>query len=518
MYSRVYLFRLSIVCLYIFIGVTGFNASAQKINKIDVDSLFDFAEQENPNLFSPPGAITSENVSNWLYRFYSVSRSYAGVYTGLDGAYRFGGAYVLGGDFGESIQLVDTLTNLKNRITPLVVDFRTLQSQLTTPFFNYVVSLRVASDATIQINGNTALQKDGLVSHLVEDLVVGDNVLKVVIKNDSRTEVLEQIIHVDPNFSLASRTILFVAYESEDLKGTVVLDLDNRASLGFIRDLQVRAANDEGLVLFDNGLVQSTTRWYTTTSLPLVSPIEINDVLLLSDNRVAISDEIWNLTTLSKEVDLSQSVKTAGCCGGPLLGNAAYDQRGEVIFSGVDLIYSTDLSSQTVAYTGLRSSNYRSRFIGDLLFVSPNTLCESRYNFASGNLVCFDLESEEVKFSVTNLPDFMGNLGISSNGFILAGSAGNPVIGPAGAVHVVDIHSGEIVDTYSPGRAHAFAIKKDRVFVSSSASHGVDELIIRDNGQIDLVRSYLISNASSRADIRRVVIANPSTNNVLTIR
>lgn len=85
---------------------------AQSIDPLDVDTLFNFAEQVEPSLFSPPGQLTLATVVDWLYRFYPGTGSYAAVHVGLSGEFVFGGVYTLGGPFGDEVVFIDTLTNL----------------------------------------------------------------------------------------------------------------------------------------------------------------------------------------------------------------------------------------------------------------------------------------------------------------------------------------------------------------------------------------------------------------------
>jgi len=86
--------------------------SAQTVDPADVDALLNFAEQVEPSLFSPPGQITLATVTDWLYRFYPTSQSYAAVHTGTGGEFLQGGVYTLGGPFGDSVVYIDTLDNL----------------------------------------------------------------------------------------------------------------------------------------------------------------------------------------------------------------------------------------------------------------------------------------------------------------------------------------------------------------------------------------------------------------------
>lgn len=84
----------------------------------DANKLFDFAETAEPSLFYPPAQTQQVNEagSDWFYRYFSGSDSYAAINVNGNGPYFSGNVYVLGQQFGEGLLFVDTLENLLSAI------------------------------------------------------------------------------------------------------------------------------------------------------------------------------------------------------------------------------------------------------------------------------------------------------------------------------------------------------------------------------------------------------------------
>lgn len=78
------------------------------------NKLFDFVETAEPTLFYPPAQTqqASEADSDWYYRYFSGSDSYAAININGIGPYFEGSVYILGSQFGEGPLYIDTLENL----------------------------------------------------------------------------------------------------------------------------------------------------------------------------------------------------------------------------------------------------------------------------------------------------------------------------------------------------------------------------------------------------------------------
>lgn len=82
--------------------------------------LFDFAEREAPEYFSPSSMETQTDVEGWVYRYYPVTDTYVAVNL------QAGGVYVLGGLFGNTVVYIDQLSVLLDQVLtrPLATDFK----------------------------------------------------------------------------------------------------------------------------------------------------------------------------------------------------------------------------------------------------------------------------------------------------------------------------------------------------------------------------------------------------------
>lgn len=80
----------------------------------DADRLFDFAQTAEPTLFFPSAQTQQVNEagSDWFYRYFTGSDSYAAININGTGTFIGGSVYVLGGDFGEEPLYVGTLESL----------------------------------------------------------------------------------------------------------------------------------------------------------------------------------------------------------------------------------------------------------------------------------------------------------------------------------------------------------------------------------------------------------------------
>lgn len=80
----------------------------------DADRLLNFAETSEPALFFPPAQTqqASQAGSDWFYRYFSGSNSYAAVNINGTAPYAAGDVYVSGAQFGEGLVRVGTLQEL----------------------------------------------------------------------------------------------------------------------------------------------------------------------------------------------------------------------------------------------------------------------------------------------------------------------------------------------------------------------------------------------------------------------
>ena len=80
----------------------------------DADRLFDFAQTAEPTLFFPSAQTQQVNEagSDWFYRYFTGSDSYAAININGTGTFLGGSVYLLGGDFGDEPLYVGTLENL----------------------------------------------------------------------------------------------------------------------------------------------------------------------------------------------------------------------------------------------------------------------------------------------------------------------------------------------------------------------------------------------------------------------
>jgi hypothetical protein len=80
----------------------------------EANRLFEFAENAGPTLFFPPAETlqASGEGSDWFYRYFSGSDTYIAISITGSGPFFEGNVYVLGGQFGANLLLVDSLDNL----------------------------------------------------------------------------------------------------------------------------------------------------------------------------------------------------------------------------------------------------------------------------------------------------------------------------------------------------------------------------------------------------------------------
>jgi len=132
---------------------------AQSVNPADVETLFNFAEQAEPGLFAPPGAVTQDTEPGWLYRFFTGTGSYAAVHIGSGGQYQQGGVYVLGGPFGDEVTFVDSLPNLITLINNMNPGGG--QSGITNPGNGNCVAVGPPAEGTVANYQTVSTQQGG---------------------------------------------------------------------------------------------------------------------------------------------------------------------------------------------------------------------------------------------------------------------------------------------------------------------------------------------------------------------
>ena len=99
------------------------------------NKLFDFAEMTEPTLFFPPAQTQKINGegSDWFYRYFSGSASYAAININGIGPFFGGDVYVAGRQFGEAPLFVDTLENLVAAIDSIEPPLSGRENAITNP-------------------------------------------------------------------------------------------------------------------------------------------------------------------------------------------------------------------------------------------------------------------------------------------------------------------------------------------------------------------------------------------------
>ena len=123
--------------LVMLLTLAGLNSWANTPLLADAERLFNFAETSEPTLFFPPAQTQQANQagSDWFYRFFSGSNSYAAVNINGSAPYTAGDVYVSGAQFGEGLLRLGTLEELL-----AVVDAAAPTSEPAAPIQNAFVS------------------------------------------------------------------------------------------------------------------------------------------------------------------------------------------------------------------------------------------------------------------------------------------------------------------------------------------------------------------------------------------
>lgn len=123
--------------LAMLLSLAGSNSWANTPLLADAERLFNFAEVSEPTLFFPPAQTQQANQagSDWFYRFFSETNSYAAVNINGTAPYKAGDVYVSGTQFGEGLLRVGTLQELL-----AVVDAAAPTSEPAAPVQNAFIS------------------------------------------------------------------------------------------------------------------------------------------------------------------------------------------------------------------------------------------------------------------------------------------------------------------------------------------------------------------------------------------
>ncbi len=128
--------RKSVAILFIILTAL-FSSSSYADRITNIEKLFNFAENQFPQYFSPSPVVT-QTVNPWTYRYYSDTGIYIGINTEDQ-------VYVIGGEFGDSLVYIGSLEAFINqqcsqRIGPYATQTTAWQRWQETQSQGYEVS------------------------------------------------------------------------------------------------------------------------------------------------------------------------------------------------------------------------------------------------------------------------------------------------------------------------------------------------------------------------------------------
>lgn len=415
-----------------------------------------------------------------------------------------------------------------------IIDFVALPPIVSTNLSTFLVASFSVPDQRVLIDGVEipADARDVQGNFAVPvPLLEGENLIELVIEEASGGVVSRttKTVVYDPLLSTLSRRLLYVdvvdlvegmEQDRPLLDGTIVIDLDGGALLGFLPNRHAVAIAPSGREIYTrDGTVHGTARHEVLRTLPFSQALLSNGFAVSPDGqRLYARDEIVDVATNELLPErLPRSIATAGSwSGAPIPGDPAISADGRFLYCCSDL---AKIDIETLQVVGLRGASLN--FETDIaLTADEDRVLLADYSFASGRLKAYDpFDPTLLLGSLAGLGDFAGEITLSASGaFAVVGSAGN-ASSLDGRLSVVDLASFQLVDQEAiPLGDNLATSSEDEFFVASGQSVpvprlGVQEFALGPGGTLSRTRTFFLgvnrgqaSSGKPRNDrIRRIV-------------
>ncbi|MHB9080399.1 MAG: dockerin type I domain-containing protein [Pirellulaceae bacterium] len=418
-------------------------------------------------------------------------------------------------------------------------DFFSLPVEIHTNIDTFLVAGVTELNHLVKLNGtllpSTSVGTLGEFSHPVQ-LVTGENSLELTVVTSLGEEVesVSKTVIFDPDFSTDEKRLLYIDavpgdYNSPEVDGTIVIDLDGDAVLGLLEGLHVRGVSASGSEIYmhdrtviNTGIHQPIRTLGFSQDISgagfLVSPIGTR---LYSQSEVLDLQSNMLLDPLAADIVSGSSWSEASIPGGP-----AITADGTTIYAGNTVarieLDADELDAGTVTDTGVVGY-----FMSDIE-VSPDSsrLLISEYSNASGRLDIYRTGDFALEKTIDGLGDFAGEISFLDNETLVVGSAGNSKF-QNGVLSLVDLKTMSVVQQVPIPLADNVATSKENreVFVSTGtvdvvtgSRFGVDVWVWGQDGKLFQTETFSLGingsiSVSGRPEvdqIRDIVYKPPS--------